>query len=49
MALAAERKIDETDIIKIYDDDPNSFADHDGNVSSDDDDYPYPPPGNWGD
>ncbi len=49
MALAAERKIDKTDILKIYDDDPGSLADYDSTENSGDEDYPYPPPGNWGD
>ncbi len=49
MALAAERKIDETDIIKIYDDAPGSLIDSDTDENSGDDDYPYPPSSNWGD
>ena len=49
MALAAEEKINGTDIIPIYDDDPGSLAPPENDTNSDDDDYPYPPPGNWGD
>ena len=50
MVTVVEGKINDTDLIKKYDDDPKVPADPDEDDNYDDSEPdPYPPSGNWGD